>query len=202
MVRKRLLLRLSAAAALCVPLAACAAGEYLGILRPSVLGQVDPEMATLLNELPNLDEMNEAMIGRLYATGGASRPAIGADGIMRDRIRIPKDEYLWYPAILILPRGGTLELDITNEDHRPHAMFAPSNGERQVVEFPAYTRGVVRVTLDQPGLYWFGCPVANHAPRGMLGFVLVKGEVPPEARLDRPRQPQAGNRRPPRAHQH
>ena len=119
---------------------------------------------------------------------------------MRDRIRIPKDELLWYPAILILPRGGTLELDVTNEDHRPHAMFAPSNGSRQLLQLPAATRGVVRVTLDQPGFYWFGCPVANHATRGMLGVVFVKGEVPPEARLLRPPQPQPGSRRPPRAH--
>ena len=176
--------------------------EYAGLLRPSVLGQVDPEMAALLNELPNLDEPNEALVGRLFATGGASRVNVGDDGVMRDRIRIPKDEVLWYPAIIIMPRGGTLELDITNEDHRPHAIFAPSNGSRQLMQLPAATRGVVRVTLDQPGMYWFGCPVANHAPRGMLGFVFVKGEVPPEARLDRPRQPQPGNRRPPRAHQH
>lgn len=180
-------------------LSAC---EYAGLLRPSVLGQVDPEMATLMNELPNLDEPNEALIGRLYATGGASRPTLGEDGIFRDKMRVPKDEYLWYPAIIIMPRGGTLELDITNEDQRPHAAFLPSNGERQYLELPARTRGVVRVTLDQPGLYWFGCPVANHANRGMLGFVFVKGEVPPEARLDRPRQRQAGNRRPPNAHQH
>jgi PQQ system protein len=182
-----------------VLLASC---EYAGLLRPGVLGQVDPEMAALLNELPNLDEPNEAMVGRLFATGGASRAALGDDGIWRDRIRVPKDEYLWYPAIIIMQRGGTLELDITNEDHRPHAALMPSNGERQMLELPAQTRGLVRVTLDQPGLYWFGCPVANHANRGMLGFVLVKGEVPPEARLDRPRQPQPGNRRPPRAHQH
>jgi PQQ system protein len=199
MSRLRIPGRFALAAFLCASLSAC---EYLGILRPNVLAQVDPEVATLLNELPNLDEPNEALIGRLYATGGASRPRIGSDGIMRDRIRVPKDEYLWYPAILILPRGGTLELDITNEDHRPHAMFAPNNGSRQLLQLPAYTRGVVRVTLDQPGLYWFGCPVANHANRGMLGFVIVKGEVPPEARLDRPRQPQAGQRRPPRAHRH
>jgi len=198
---KRLLLRCVATAVICGPLTSCALGEYVGILRPNVLAQLDPEMATLLNELPNLDEPNEAIIGRLYATGGASRPTIGADGVMRDRIRVPKDEYLWYPAILILPRGGTLELDITNEDHRPHAMFAPSNGSRQLLELPAYTRGVVRVTLDQPGFYWFGCPVSNHATRGMLGVVFVKGEVPPEARLHRPRQPQPGNRRPPR-HDH
>ena len=47
----------------------------------------------------------------------------------------------------------------------------------------------LRIRLDQPGMYWFGCPVANHAGRGMLGLILVSGEVPPEARLDRPRQP-------------
>lgn len=196
-------MRISRRAAVACPIAAAialAGCEYAGLLRPSVLGQVDPEMAALMNELPNLDEPNEAMIGRLYATGGASRVKVGSDGIMRDKIRVPKDEYLWYPAILIMPRGGTLELDITNEDERPHAIYAPSNGARQYMELPGLTRGVVRVTLDQPGLYWFGCPVANHANRGMLGFVLVKGEVPPEARLDRPRQPQAGNRRPPRAH--
>ncbi len=157
-------------------------------------------MATLMNELPNLDEPNEAIIGRIYATGGASRAELGADGIMRDRIRIPKDEYLWYPAVIIMPRGGTLELDITNEDHRLHAIFAASNGDRQIMSLPAATRGVIRVQLDQPGYYWFGCPVENHLGRGMLGLVLVKGEVPPEARLDRPPQPQAGNRRPPRAH--
>jgi PQQ system protein len=188
--------------ACCAALIALGSCEYAGLVRPSVLGQVDPEMAALLNELPNLDEPNEAMIGRLFATGGASRAELGRDGIWRDRIRVPRDEYLWYPAIIIMQRGGALELDITNEDHRPHAALVPSNGERQLIELPASTRGIVRVTLDQPGLYWFGCPVANHVNRGMLGFVLVKGEVPPEARLDRPRQPQPGNRRPPRAHQH
>ncbi|HVM38717.1 MAG TPA: MSMEG_3727 family PQQ-associated protein [Sphingomicrobium sp.] len=197
--RRRTVMRTAGALVAMLSLASC---EYLGLVRPSVLGQVDPEMATLINELPNLDEMNEAMIGRLYATGGASRANLGRDGVWRDRIRVPRDEYLWYPAIIIMQRGGTLELDITNEDHRTHAMLAPSNGERQNLMLPASTRGIVRVTLDQPGLYWFGCPVANHAGRGMLGFVLVKGEVPPEARLDRPRQPQPGNRRPPRAHQH
>ncbi|HLL29888.1 MAG TPA: MSMEG_3727 family PQQ-associated protein [Allosphingosinicella sp.] len=193
---------LAAAAGLAGLALALAGCEYAGLLRPNVLAQVDPEMAALLNELPKLDEPNEALIGRLFATGGASRVSVGDDGVMRDKIRVPKDEYLWYPAIIIMPRGGTLELDITNEDQRPHAIFAPSNGERQVMELPAATRGIVRVTLDQPGMYWFGCPVANHANRGMLGFVFVKGEVPPEARLDRPRQPQAGQRRPPRAHRH
>jgi PQQ system protein len=190
-------LGLSAAALL--SLTSC---EYFGLLRPSVLGQVDPEVAALLNELPNLDEPNEALVGRLFATGGLSRATLGEDGVFRDKVRVPKDEYLWYPSIITMQRGGTLELDVTNEDHRIHAVNIQSNGSRQLLRLPAATRGVVRIQLDTPGMYWFGCPVENHATRGMLGFVFVKGEVPPEARLDRPRQPQPGNRRPPNAHQH
>lgn len=195
---RRSLIMGSAAVGLGLPLAGC---EYLGLLRPSVLRQVDPEMAVLLNELPRLDEPNEALIGRVYATGGASRVQVGQDGVMRDTIRIPRDEYLWYPAIIIMPRGGVLELDISNEDQRPHAILMPNNNDRELTRLPAGTRGKVRVQLDHPGLYWFGCPVENHVGRGMLGLVFVKGEVPPEARLDRPPQRQPGQRRPPR-HEH
>ena len=177
--------------------------SYAGLLRPSVLGQLDPEMVELLNELPRLDEPNEALVGRLFATGGLVRAGMGQDGVMRARVRVPKDELLWYPAIITMERGGTLELDVTNEDHRNHAVNIQSSGARQLLRLPTATRGKVRVQLDTPGMYWFGCPVENHATRGMLGFVFVKGEVPPEARLDRPRQPQPGDRRPPRAqHQH
>jgi PQQ system protein len=46
------------------------------------------------------------------------------------------------------------------------------------------------VSLSEPGLYWFGCPVSNHAGRGMLGLIIVRGDSPPNAILDRPEQPQ------------
>lgn len=199
MATRRLKAALGIAALSAMALAGC---DYAGLLRPDVLAQLDPEMVALMNELPDMDEPNEALVGRLFATGGLSRAALGADGIFRDRVRVPKDEYLWYPAIITMSRGGTLELDVTNEDHRVHAVNIQSNGSRQLLRLPAATRGVIRIQLDTPGMYWFGCPVENHGTRGMLGFVFVKGEVPPEARLDRPPQPQPGNRRPPRAHQH
>lgn len=64
----------------------------------------------------------------------------------------------------------------------------PSEGDRQVLPLPVGTGGNLRVRLTQPGLYWFGCHVSNHAGRGMLGLVIVKGEVPQEAKVDRPRQ--------------
>ena len=173
----------------CLIIGLVAGCEYAGLLRPNVLVQLDPPTVRLLNELPNLDHQNEAIIGRLFAHGGLTHANLGPDGVMRDQIRIPVNEYIWKPAIVVMPQGGVLELDVTNEDHNHHMVYMPHHGEREVLDLPARTRGIIRVQLDQPGYYWFGCPVANHATRGMLGLVLVKGEVPPEAKLDRPPQP-------------
>jgi PQQ system protein len=52
---------------------------------------------------------------------------------------------------------------------------------------PVHTGGRARLRLDQPGLYSFDYPIANHAGRGMVGLILVSGEVPSEAKLDGPR---------------
>ncbi|HZW13345.1 MAG TPA: MSMEG_3727 family PQQ-associated protein [Noviherbaspirillum sp.] len=183
--------------AACAGLAGCEHGK---LLRPQVLKQLDSDVAALVNELPEVDHQNEAIIGRLFAHGGLTRAKLGADGVMRDRIHIPVNEYIWKPAIVVMERGGTLELDVTNEDHQHHMIYMPHNGEREVLDLPAQTRGVIRVELDQPGYYWFGCPVANHATRGMLGLVLVKGEVPPDAKIDRPPQPRPPEGRARHAH--
>ena len=163
--------------------------EYARLLRPSVLKQLNPRVVHLVNFLPESDEVNEAMIGRLFAHGGAADARIGGDGIMRVTVRVPEDKYLWEPAVIIMPRGGELEVDFSNEDRHPHAAFLPSNGGRQMLDLPVHTRGRARLRLDQPGYYFFGCPVMNHAGRGMLGLVIVKGNAPTEARLDRPPQP-------------
>lgn len=174
--------------------------EHVKLLRPQVLRQLDTDVAALVNELPELDHQNEAIIGRLFAHGGLTRARLDPDGVMRDKVHIPVNEYIWKPAIVVMPQGGSLELDVTNEDHQHHMVYMPHNGEREVLDLPAQTRGVIRVELDQPGYYWFGCPVANHATRGMLGLVLVKGEVPPEARIDRPPQPRPPHGREQHAH--
>ena len=174
------------AALLVVSLVGC---DYVRLLRPSVLKQLNPDVVKMLNELPEVDDPNEAIVARLFAHGGLSRASLGDDGVFRDEIRVPKHEYIWRPAIIVMERGGELELDIANEDEAFHIAFLPSNGNRRIVELPVQQRGKARITLDQPGLYWFGCPVSNHAGRGMLGLVIVKGEVPADARLDRPRMP-------------
>jgi PQQ system protein len=155
-----------------------------------VLKQLNPDMVRLLNELPAVDRQNEAIIGRLFAHGGLGHAERGGDGVYRAAIRVPPGDFLWRPAIVVMPQGGELELDFTNEDpFSHHAAFLPSNGGHAILAFAPQERGRARVRLDGPGLYWFGCPVGNHAGRGMLGLILVGGEVPAEARLDRPPQP-------------
>lgn len=162
--------------------------EYVRLLRPSVLKQLNPRVVRLVNELPNVDRPNKAIIARLFAHGGLSRAKLGSDGVFRDRIYVPKNQYIWYPAIVVMERGGDLELEFSNDDVVTHAAFVPSDGDRQVVVLPVGQAGRVHVTLNQPGLYWFGCPISNHAGRGMLGLVIVKGETT-GPKLDRPAQP-------------
>lgn len=162
--------------------------DYVRLLRPSVLKQLNPRVVRLVDELPNLDEPNKEIVGRLFAHGGLTHADVGDDGVMRDRIRVPEGQLMWYPSIIVMDHGGDLELEFQNQDEGTHMAFLPNDGERVVVMLPKHEGGVARIHLSQPGLYWFGCPVANHAGRGMLGLVIVKGDTPVEARLDRPAQ--------------
>lgn len=164
--------------------------EYLRLLRPSALSQLNPRMVRLVNYLPEVDDPNEAMVARLFAHGGLSHAERGSDGIYRDEVYVPKNEFIWQPAIIVMERGGELELKFSNGDQTFHMALMPSHGGRKLLELPVHEAGLVRIRLDQPGLYWFGCPVSNHAGRGMLGLVVVEGNVPAEARLDRPPMPQ------------
>lgn len=172
--------------ALSTLLAGC---EYLKLLRPSVLKQVDPDVARLVNYLPEVDDPNEAMLGRLFAHGGLSHAERGSDGVMRDVIRIPEDEFIWKPAVIVMERPGELELEFQNHDRHLHAAYLPHTADRQNLTLPDHSAGRARMELDHPGLYWFGCPIGNHAGRGMLGVIIVEGDVPAEAMLDRPPQP-------------
>jgi PQQ system protein len=162
--------------------------EYMRLLRPKTLKQLNPNVVRLVNYLPEVDNPNEALVARLFPHGGLSYAELGDDGVFRDEIHVPKHQYIWEPAVIVMPRGGELELTFFNDDQNFHIAFLPSATEREVLEIPVGTGGRARIKLDHPGLYWFGCPVANHAGRGMLGLILVEGEVPAEAKLDRPPQ--------------
>ncbi len=175
------------AAAVVLPLTVTGC-EYVKLLRPSVLKQLNPDVVRLVNTFPDVDDPNELIVGRLFAHGGLSHAERGSDGIFRDKIWVPENEFIWSPAIIRMEQPGELELEFHNTDQTFHIAFMPSNPERQVLQLPMHTGGRVRVSLTHPGLYWFGCPVSNHAGRGMLGLIVVGGDVPAAAQLDRPRQ--------------
>jgi PQQ system protein len=174
------------AAVLAVQCAGCAP---LKLLRPSVLRQLTPPVIELMNYLPEVDSPNKALLARLFATGGLTKARTSETGVQRAALRIRKDQLIYEPSVIVMRGAGELELLVTNEDESAHIFVAPSNGQRQVLVLVAQRAGTVRIRLDQPGLYTFACTVSNHAGRGELGVIIVEGDTPADARLDRPPQP-------------
>jgi PQQ system protein len=139
--------------------------------------------------VPELIRQNGATIGRVLAIGNVGQAEERADGRMHARVRINPDELAWDPAVLIMPHGGELELEIVNDDKNTHCALLPSNGDSKFIWLVNHSRGTATLHLDGPGYYWYSSPTGNDEGRGLTGAIVVMGEVPKEARLDRPRQP-------------
>ncbi|SFS98871.1 MSMEG_3727 family PQQ-associated protein [Saccharopolyspora flava] len=146
------------------------------------------ERDDLLSEL-GLDAQNSAAIGRVLGTGNIERATERPDGTMEATIRINEDEIAWDPAILVLPHGGKVELTVINDDKNTHACLLPSNGDKKFLWLLNHSKGRATLDLDGPGYYWYSSPGGNDEGRGLTAAIVVLGEVPPEARLDRPDQP-------------
>ena len=146
------------------------------------------DTATAVREL-GLDRQNAGMIGRLITHGGLGRAEVGPDAKLHATIRIPPDELMWSPAVLVMPHGGDLELELINDDANNHCVVLPSNGDLKWLWFSVYSRGTASLNLDGPGYYWYGSAIGNNEGRGMTGAIVVLGDVPEEAHLDRPPQP-------------
>jgi PQQ system protein len=140
-------------------------------------------------ELQGLAKQNGATIGRLLANGNIGRAEEDPDGRMRARIRIPPDQLVWDPAVLVMPHGGDIELELINDDKNTHCALLPSNGDSQFIWLVNQSRGTATLNLDGPGYYWYSSPTGNDEGRGLTGAIVVMGDAPPEARLDRPPQP-------------
>lgn len=136
-----------------------------------------------------LDTQNAATIGQVLGTGSIAEATVRGDGTMEATIRIKEDSLSWDPAILVLPRGGDLELTIINDDKNTHACLLPSNGDQKFIWLLNHSKGRAKLNLDGPGYYWYSSPAGNDEGRGLTAAIVVRGEVPPEARLDRPPQP-------------
>jgi PQQ system protein len=171
---------------------ACTGCDYIRLLRPSVLRLMNPRMVALVNELPNVDQQNKEMIGELFALGGLGHAVEGPGGVMHVTIHIPDGHLLFEPAVIVMPHVGRLELEIHNGDRFFHLPYLPSNGDRQVLELPTHTAGRMQIELDEPGFYAFQDAVANFAGRGMLGAIIVAGEIPAYAKMERPAQRRPG----------
>jgi PQQ system protein len=107
---------------------------------------------------------------------------------MYAQIRIPVDQLAFDPSVLLLPHGGEIELEIFNDDDNTHCALLPSNGDSQFIWLVNHSRGTATLNLDGPGYYWYGSPTGNDEGRGLTGAIVVMGEVPEDARLDRPKQ--------------
>jgi PQQ system protein len=146
------------------------------------------ERAALVSEI-GLDKQNGAALGRVLATGNIGKAEEGPDGRMRATIRIKPDELVYDPSVLVIPHGGDLDIEIINDDQNTHCALFPSNGDHQFIWLVNHSRGTASLKLDGPGYYWYGSPTGNDEGRGLTGAIVVMGEVPPEAKLDRPPQP-------------
>jgi PQQ system protein len=146
------------------------------------------EREDLLTEL-GLNTQNRATIGRMLGTGSIERATERADGTMEATLTILEDSGGWEPAVLVMPHGGVIELTVINDDKNTHSALFPSNGDKQFLGLLNHSRGKATLTLDGPGFYWYSSPGGNDEGRGLTAAIVVLGEVPPEARLDRPDQP-------------
>ncbi len=147
------------------------------------------ELSAAVKEL-GLDKPNNATIGRLITHGGGLGHAEeGPDGRMSAQVRIPPDETIFEPSIIVMPHGGDLDIEFFNDDENTHCALLPSNGDKQWIWLPVYSRGTVTLNLDGPGYYWFSSNLGNDEGQGMFGAIVVLGDVPEEAKLDRPPQP-------------
>jgi PQQ system protein len=102
------------------------------------MATLTPDRASLFSEL-GLDTQNKAGLGRIIANGPIATAEEGPDGRMRAQIRIPPDELVFDPSILVVPHGGDLQLEIVNDDTNTHCAHMPSNGDNKWMWLPVYS---------------------------------------------------------------
>ncbi|OLT41278.1 copper oxidase [Saccharomonospora sp. CUA-673] len=139
--------------------------------------------------LAEIGGQNKATIGAVLGSGSIEKATERPDGTMEATIRIGEDALAWEPAVLLMPHAGTIELTIINDDKNTHACLLPSNGDKKFIGLLNHSKGRATLELDGPGYYWYGSPAGNDEGRGLTAAIVVGGEVPPEAKLDRPAQP-------------
>jgi PQQ system protein len=141
-------------------------------------------------KVPDLDKQNGVALGRILGRTTVGEAEEGSGGKMTATVRIPEDQLVYEPGVLVLPHGGVLELTLINDDKNTHCAVLPSNGDTQFIWLVNHSKGTATLELDGPGYYWYSSTTGNDEGRGLTGAIVVGGNVPDEAKLDRPPQPQ------------
>ncbi|WP_433803624.1 MSMEG_3727 family PQQ-associated protein [Actinomycetospora sp. CA-084318] len=136
-----------------------------------------------------LDGQNRTTLGRMLGTGDVGYAEEGDDGVMRATVTIPEDQLIFSPSIIVFPHGGDIELTIINDDKNTHCALLPHNGDPKIIWLVNHSKGTARLNLDGPGAYWYGSTTGNDEGRGLTAALVMGGEVPDSAKLDRPPQP-------------
>ena len=84
-------------------------------------------------DIAGLDKQNGVTLGRILGRGTVGQAEEGSDGKMRATIRIPEDELVYEPGILVIPHGGVLELEFINDDKNTHCAVLTSNGDYKFI---------------------------------------------------------------------
>ena len=95
-----------------------------------------------------LDHQNGAMLGRMLGRGKIGLADEGPDGKMRAKVRIPEDELVFEPGILVLPHAGVVEIEFTNDDKNTHCAVLPCNGDYKFIWLVNSSRGTATLELD------------------------------------------------------
>ena len=64
-----------------------------------------------MTAVEGLDKQNGVTLGRILGRGTVGTAEEGADGVMRATVRIPEDQLVYEPGVLVMPHAGTLELE-------------------------------------------------------------------------------------------
>ena len=124
--------------------------------------------------IDGLAKQNGVTLGRVLGRGNVGVAEEGSDGKMHASVRIPMDELVFDPGVLVMPHGGTLELEIINDDNNSHCAVLPSNGASKFIWLVNFSNGRASLELDGPGYYWYGSRTGNDEGGGLTGTIVVK----------------------------
>ena len=124
-------------------------------------------------QVEGLNKQNGATLGRILGRGTVGRAEEGPDGKMTATIRIPEDELVFEPGVLVLPHAGEVELTLINDDKNTHCAVLPCNGDYKFIWLVNHSKGTANLELDGPGYYWYGSRTGNDEGRGLTAAIVV-----------------------------